>query len=157
MLFTNRKPYEQGRRLGKKGLLQVFVRQACLGGGYWKTKKNFRKYRRLTKKKTPPQKESRQNKLILQAIVCGLDRKKTHLANLFNERNIHVALLQETLHKSCDVHITGYTAYPCKCEGCRGIITYIRNDIQGDVEHLNWHPTDAQKATLWYGNNRLNI
>ena len=65
--------------------------------------------------------------------------------------------MQETLHSSCDINITGYTAYPCTCQGCRGIITYIRNDVKGQVEILNWQPTDAHKVTVWYGNNKLTI
>ena len=163
MLFTNRNSNEKGRRLGYQGLLQVFVRnQACLGGGYWKKKKNIRKYKILkSKKKATPQNRNKKEKLIdlniLQANVCGLDKKKTHLAKLMNDKKVHIALLQETLHSSCDTLITGYTAFPCECQGCRGIITYIRNDIQGEVEHLNWHPTDAQKTTLWYGNNKITI
>ena len=163
MLFTNRNSYEQGRRLGYQGLLQVVVRnQAYLGGGYWKKKKNIRKYKILkSKKKTAPQNEIKKERLIdlniLQANVCGLDKKKTHLAKLMDDKKVHIALFQETLHSSCNTLITGYTAYPCKCQGCRGIVTYIRNDIQGEVEHLNWHPTDAQKITLWHGNNKVTI
>ena len=132
MLFTNnRTPYELRRRLGHQGLLQALVcNQAGLGGGYWK-KKKIRKHRKLKKKKrTSFQSEERKEKLldfnILQANVCGLDKKKTQLAKIMEERNVHIALFQETLHSSCDVNITGYTAFPCKCQGCRGIITYIR-------------------------------
>ena len=118
-----------------------------------------RKYKK--KKETPSQNEERKPKLIdfniLQANVCCLDKKKTQLAKMMADKNIHIALFQETLHSSCNIHITGYTPYPCSCQGCRGMITYVRNDIQGDVENLNWNPTDAQKATLWYGNNKLTI
>ena len=138
------------------------MRNTHLGGGYWKKKKNIRKYKILkSKKKTAPQHEFKKDKLtdlnILQANVCGLYKKKTHLAKLMDDKKVHIALLQETLHSSCNTLITGYTAYPCKCQGCRGIVTYIRNDIQGEVEHLNWHPTDAQKITLWHGNNKVTI
>ena len=94
---------------------------------------------------------------ILQANVCGLDKKKVHLEKLFNDKKVHVAVLQETLHSTCDVNITGYTPYPCSCQGCRGIITYIRNDVQGEVESQDWHPTDAQKVTLWYGGNKITV
>ena len=89
MLFTNRNSYEQGRRLGYQGLLQVVVRnQAYLGGGYWKKKKNIRKYKILkSKKKTAPQNEIKKERLIdlniLQANVCGLDKKK----NTFGKAN----------------------------------------------------------------------
>ena len=33
----------------------------------------------------------------------------------------------------------------------------IRNDVKGQVEILNWQPTDAHKVTVWYGNNKLTI
>ena len=98
-------------------LLQVFAsNQAGLGGGYWKKKRNIRKQRKWKrKKKTPPNTEFRNKKLldfnILQANVCGLEKKKTHLGKMFYDKNIHVALLQETLHSSCDTHITGYTSF----------------------------------------------
>ena len=162
MLFTrNRNSYRLRRRPGQQGLLQVVVRnQAGLGGGYWKIKRNIRKQRKWkSKKKTSPTTGNGKDKLqdfnILQVNVCGLEKKKVHLAKIFHEKEVHVALLQETLHSSCDIHITGYTPYPCKCGNCQGIITYIRNDIQGEVELLNWHPTDAHKVTLWYGGSRL--
>ena len=68
--------------------------QACLGGGYWK-KKKIRKHRKLKKKKrTSFQSEERKEKLldfnILQANVCGLDKKKTQLAKIMEERNVHI-------------------------------------------------------------------
>ena len=65
---------------------------------------------------------------------------------------IHVALLQETRHRQdTDLHIAGYTAYPCNCTDCLGIITYIRNDIDGDVIHSTIaKPTDVQKIHIWH-------
>ena len=159
---TKETGYELRRRLGKKGLPQVLVgNQADLVDAYWK-KKKIRKQRKLKpKKKAPPQTGQGKKTLldfnILQANVCGLYKKKVHLAKIMNEKKVHIAVLQETLHSSCDTHITGYTAYPCSCQGCRGIITYIKNDVKGNVEHLDWHPTDAQKVTLWYGNNKITV
>ena len=75
---------------------------------------------------------------IVQANICGgLDQKKIILAKLFSTQMIHVALLQETRHRQdTNLHIGGYTAYPCDCTDCLGIITYIRNDVDGDVVHL---------------------
>ena len=73
-----------------------------------------------------------------------------------NDRNIHIALLQETLHNNVDLHMTGYTPYPCNCENCRGVITYVRNDVQCDVSLLDAdQPNDIQKANVWYGNKKL--
>ena len=62
---------------------------------------------------------------IVQANICGgLDQKKIILAKLFSTQMIHVALLQETRHRQdTNLHIGGYTAYPCDCTDCLGIIT----------------------------------
>ena len=162
LLQTKGKGYELRRRLGKKGLPQVLVgNQADLVDAYWK-KKKIRKQRKWKPRKKAPSKTGNKKERILdfnifQANVCGIDKKKVQIEKIFNERKVHIAVLQETLHSSCDIHITGYTPYPCKCQGCRGIITYIRSDIQAKVEILNWHPTDAHKVTLWYGSNKLTI
>ena len=89
----------------------------------------------------------------VQINICGgLDKKKVILANLFSTHMIHVALLQETRHRQdTDLHIAGYTAYPCNCTDCLGIITYIRNDIDGDVIHSTIaKPTDVQKIHIWH-------
>ena len=150
------------RRLGYEGLPQVLVgNQADLVDVYWKKKKIRKQRKWKPKKKAPPQREPSKKNLIdiniLQANVCGLDKKKLQLEKMMNEKKVHVAIFQETLHSSCNIDITNYTPYPCKCQGCQGIITYIRNDVMGDVEILNWHPTDAHKVTLWYDNNRFTI
>ena len=86
-------------------------------------KKEYQKTKKMEKKKkTPPSKDYKKERFldlnILQANVCGLDRKKIHLGKLFNDKKIHVAVLQETQHSSCDVNIIGYTPYPCKCNNC---------------------------------------
>ena len=147
--------------------------QADLLDTNWKKKKNIRKFRKLyrqlkPKKKAPPQnlktKPSEKKLLnfnILQANVCGIDKKKEHLKSIMDKRQVHIALFQETLHFSCATKITGYSEYTCGCKekgrNCRGIITYIRNDIQGEVTQLDCHPTDTLKATVWIGNHKLNI
>ena len=89
---------------------------------------------------------------ILQANICGgLHIKKVELAKLFKKEKIHVAMLQEARHKNVNYDITGYTSYPCECKECLGIITYIRNDITGDVSPVTIaHPTDVQKVTVWH-------
>ena len=97
---------------------------------------------------------------IVHVNICGgLMQKKIVLANLFKTQMIHVALLQETQHKQdMDLHISGYTAYPCECAGCQGIITYIRNDIDGDVTHLTRaQPTDVQKVTIWHSEKKYTL
>ena len=95
---------------------------------------------------------------IIQLNICGLKNKKIELAKLMNNNKIHIALLQETLHKNLDPSISGYTHYPCPCHDCRGIITYLRNDIVGDVIHVPAHnPTDIQKATIWHSNKKYTL
>ena len=96
---------------------------------------------------------------ILQANICGgLHIKKVELGKLFKEEKIHVAMLQEARHKNVNYDITGYTAYPCECKECLGIITYIRNDITGDVSPITIaHPTDVQKVTIWYAERKYDL
>ena len=95
---------------------------------------------------------------VLQANVAGLRKKKTELKKLFYDKNIYIALLQETQHQSCNTYIAGYTAYSCKCDKCRGILTYIRNDIQGDVTPCTADsPNDILLATIWFGERKLKI
>ena len=67
-------------------------------------------------------------------------------------------MLQEARHKNVNYDITGYTAYPCECNECLGIITYIRNDITGDVWPITIaHPTDVQKVTIWYAERKYDL
>ena len=130
---------------------------------YWT--KNFRKLRKLRKKKKtiPQQDEAERKKLedfkIIQGNVAGLSTKKNEYAKLMHDNQVHLALLQETLHRNTNIHITGYTAYACKCTNCRGIITYVRNDVTCEVtDQSSIHqPTDIHQVTAWYGNNKLNI
>ena len=89
MIFTPKnESYRLRCRPGKQGLLQAVVRnQACLGGGYWKDKKNFRKHRKLNpKKKAPSQTGCKNGKLLdfnlFQANVCGIDKKKVQLEKM---------------------------------------------------------------------------
>ena len=148
--------------------------QADLLDTHWKKKKNIRKFRKLycqlkPKKKAPPQKNKETkpserkilNFNILQANVCGIDRKKEHLKTIMDKSQVHIALFQETMHFSCATNIPGYTEYTCECKDkgrkCQGIITYIRNDVQGEVTHLDCHPTDTLKATVWIGDHKLKI
>ena len=112
--------------------------QAGSARGYWK-RKNLRKFRKLRKKKAPSQPVKERKKLddfkILQANVAGIGTKKLDYQKLMHDNQVHVALFQETLHRNTNIHVTGYTAYPCKCRNCRGIITYVRNDVNFMVMH----------------------
>uniref|UniRef100_A0A0B7BHQ4 Reverse transcriptase domain-containing protein n=1 Tax=Arion vulgaris TaxID=1028688 RepID=A0A0B7BHQ4_9EUPU len=95
---------------------------------------------------------------ILQLNICGLSTKKLELTHLLHHKKIHIALLQETLHRNTDQHIPGYTHYTCKCNDCRGIITYIRNDIQGNVTNITSHqPSDIQRATIWQDGKKYTV
>ena len=94
---------------------------------------------------------------ILQLNICGIKNKKTELANLLHSKQIHVALIQESLHKDIDLHITGYTPYPCKCTDCRGIVTYIRNDQHGETENLTQSALDLQRTTLWHNKKKFTL
>ena len=90
---------------------------------------------------------------ILQANLCGLSNKTVELAELLSSKKIHVALLQETLHraKNANTHITGYTFYGCECTNCRGIATYVRNDVYGTAESIkSTQPTDTQRVNEPY-------
>ena len=73
---------------------------------------------------------SEQNNIlnILQINISGIKEKKVTLAHLLDQRNVHVALIQETQHKSLktDPYISNYTVYPCDCTDCQGFITFIQ-------------------------------
>ena len=97
---------------------------------------------------------------ILQINISGIKEKKVTLAHLLDQKNVHVALIQETQHKSekTDPYISNYTAYPCDCTECQGIITYIRNDQQATVEKIiSARPTCIQKVNLWNDGNKFTI
>ena len=105
------KTYELGRRL-VKGPRQAVANQAALND-----KSTTGQTRMWKKKKTSGTKPSREVALnILQLNICGIQKKKTELAKVLSTHKIHIALLQETLHGSADLHITGYTSYTCDCE-----------------------------------------
>ena len=135
--------------------------QAGSACGYWK-RKNLRKFRKLRKKKkATPQQDKERKKLedfkVIQANVAGIGTKKKEYEKLMHDNQVHLALLQETMHRNTNIHITGYTAYACKCNNCRGIITYVRNDVTCEVKDLSSasQPTDIHQITAWYGNNKL--
>ncbi|GFR87315.1 Pol protein [Elysia marginata] len=88
---------------------------------------------------------------IVRINTSGISNKKAKLGKLFNFHSIHVALQQETQHRNTDLHMTVYTPHPCKCEKCHGIVTYIRNDIHGEVKTNSVaQPADILEATVWF-------
>ena len=122
-----------------------------------------RRYKKRKKKPKPEQSKSQEKQQsclnILQANVDSLKEKKTELAHLLSERNIHVALIQESRHYE-EPQISNYTHTTCghAKDSCRGILTYIRNDITGVVENLDTdNPTDQQKITIWFLGSKYTI
>ena len=146
---TNKISNELGRRLGHQGPRQTVGNQAALYGK-WITGKHNKSPHAGKSNQSDCLRESKPSLNFLQLNICGLRHKKAELAKLLHTYKIHVALLQETLHKDCDLHMSGYTSYACKCTGCRGIVTYIRNDVQGHATQLAANPTDVQKVTIWH-------
>ena len=163
MMFK-RRSYSCGlaRRPAQQGAgLEGWPNQALHDPAYWLKKKNVRKNRKnKAKRKTPQDENKRKNTTlnILQANVSGLNNKQIDLQKLFHEQNVHVALLQETQHQSCNTNISGYIPYPCNCENCRGIVTYVRKDVQCDITpHREDSPNCMQLATVWFGNKKYQI
>ena len=120
MSENRKKPYELGRRLGQQGPRQTVGNQAALceklATGKKKQINNIpqpcptRKPNRSKDKRSTNVKTRHKSQLnILQLNICGLKNKKLELSKLMNEYQIHIALLQETLHKKIDTHIAGYT------------------------------------------------
>ena len=154
--------YELGRRL-VQGPRQAVPRQAA-GAKYATGYQNQTKTPpascsgvwRKKKHKSSPTTSANFN--ILQLNISGIGNKKIELAKILDEEKIHVALLQETLHRNTNILITGYTEYPCKCEGCQGIITYIRNDLTAECIHLDQtDQTDVQRTIIWYSGKKYKI
>ena len=118
-------------------------------------KKPFRQ-----KKKTKEEKQHQNSLNILQINIAGISRKKTEIAHLLSEKEVHVALVQESQHQNADPYISGYTHTTCNHskENCQGILTYIRNDLTATVEQIEAdHPTDIHKITLWYNGSKYTI
>ena len=127
----------------------------------------IRQRRRFTERapKKPEKKNEQQQSClnILQVnIEGGITKKKTELANLLSDKNVHVALVQESRHQSEDAnpHITNFTHTTCDHtkDECRGLVTYIRNDITGSVEKIDSsRPADFHKITIWHEGSKFTI
>ena len=162
MVDRRRIPNGLARRPGKQGAgLEGWPNQALQNHVYWLKKKNVKKQKKFKVKKTTPQEQTKKDNPtfnIFQANVSGLNKKRVDLQKLFHEQNVHVALLQETQHQSCNTNISGFTPYTCKCGDCRGIVTYVRNDLQCDItQHTEDNPNDILLATVWFGLRKFKI
>ena len=75
---------------------------------YVKVRQRKRNKEHKTRRKPdPPKKEQHQSCLnILQWNASAISNKRTELAHLLSERDIHVALIQESQHYSENPHIT---------------------------------------------------
>ena len=149
----NKTSYELGRRL-VKGPRTAVPRQAAAGDKYatGHRRRYHHRHPKRHQKNTPPRSTATFN--VLQVNVGGLKNRKIELAKMLSTNKVHIALVQETLHASCNIHITGYTPYPCKCTGCQGTITYIRNDVTAECDPMHQHDgTDVHKINACFGNN----
>ena len=158
--FLTVQSYELGRRL-VKGPRRTAANQAAPNekSATGKTPSTNTKMWRKKKSKNKPKTTQVAALNIMQLNICGIGTKKTELAKLMNGQKVHIALLQETVHgDSTDTYITGYTSYACDCKDCRGIITYIRNDVTAVAEHLRKDDAnDIQKVTAWHNNKKYTI
>ena len=155
------------RRPGKQGAgRDRWSSQVCPDHAYWlkkkqrKHKKDKVKQTKTQKKDTPPNTNKKKDIHfnLFQANVAGIKNKRVELQKLFHEENVHVAMLQETQHQSCKYNISGYIAYACSCKDCRGIITYIRKDLQCNVTpHTADAPNDILLATVWFGEKKFTL
>ena len=153
------------RRPAKQGAGRArWSSQVCPDHVYWLHKKQVKKYKKnkinspSKKEKTPEKSKRNMSFNVLQANVAGINKKRTEIQKMFHEHNIHVAMLQETQHKSCNYNISGYIAHTCSCNSCRGIITYVRKDLQCDVtQHTADTPNDILLSTVWFGEKKFHL
>ena len=131
---------------------------------YVKVRQRKRNKGHKTRTKPDPPKKAEQQQSCLNILQLNLDtgisKKKIELAHLLSERDIHVALIQESDHQSTDPHITNYTHTACAHErrDCQGIITYIRNDVTGTVEPIETdRPADVHKVTIWHDGSKYTL
>ena len=104
----------------------------------------------------PCEKYAKEELNILQLNINGLQNKKIELVKLLQDKEVHIALLQETIlpkKKKTEITIPGYSKEPCTCKktlgtNCQGIMTLIRNDITGKTENLTNNDIDWQKTTI---------
>ena len=100
-------------------------------------------------KKDRAEKERQSSINILQINIAGISKKKTEIAHLLSEKEVHVALVQESQHQNTDPYISGYTHTICNHnkENCQGILTYIRNDLTATVELIETDRPTSHRHT----------
>ena len=69
----------------------------------------------------PREKYAKEELNILQPNINGLQNKKIELVKLLQDKEVHIALLQETIQpkkkqKTTEITIPGYTKEPCTCK-----------------------------------------
>ena len=66
----------------------------------------------------PCEKYAKEELNILQLNINGLQNKKIELVKLLQDKEVHIALLQETIlpKKKTEITIPGYTKEPCTCK-----------------------------------------
>ena len=67
----------------------------------------------------PCEKYAKEDLNILQPNINGLQNKKIELVKLLQDKEVHIALLQETIlpkKKKTEITIPGYTKEPCTCK-----------------------------------------
>ena len=100
---------------------------------------------------------------ILQWNANGLGHSKLlELKKSLQDHNIQVALIQETMLKTKDVSVPGFTPYKCKCQeeghNCQGILTLIRNDVTAEVSKLPTNDrNDIQLVKVWRNGMRFSL
>ena len=125
-VLTNNQPCQIGRRLAKQGP-RAPVHTSAGHDKY--AKRNTLK--------------------ILQVNIAGLQNKSTELNKILHDKEIEIALLQETILPDFEISIpTGYTAYKCECDNSQGLMTLIRNDIWATVKNIPVEDIDIQETTL---------
>ena len=104
----------------------------------------------------PCEKYAKEELNILQLNINGLKNKKIELVKLLQDKEVHIALLQETIlpkkKQKSPSQDTLKSHVPAKKNlgtNCQGIMTLIRNDITGKTENLTNNDIDWQKTTIW--------
>ena len=98
---------------------------------------------------------------ILQWNAEGLGvNKPIELKKLLKEKNIHLALIQETKLKSrLPPSFPGYDVYHCDCKNqCQGIMTLIRSDIQATVSKIQTNDrNDIHHIHIWQDGRKYTV